>query len=86
MGVRWAIRYANGRDMKPIKLSTMLRSAAVLAAQIEDAKGGVTPWSVAWPFSYQLEETARTLVPLDDEADAVLLHLINSLQQVKNKQ
>jgi len=23
---------------------------------------------------------------LDDEADAVLLHLINSLQQIKNKQ
>ena len=43
MGLRLAIRYANGRDMKPIKLSTMLRSAAVLAAELEDAKGGVTP-------------------------------------------
>ena len=43
MGLRWAIRYANGRDMKPIKLSTMLRSAAVLAADMEAAKGGVTP-------------------------------------------
>jgi hypothetical protein len=43
MGVRWAIRYANGRNMKPIKLSTMLRSAAVLAAQMENAKGGATP-------------------------------------------
>lgn len=43
MGLRWAIRYANGRNMQPIKLSTMLRSAAVLAAELEDAKGGVTP-------------------------------------------
>jgi hypothetical protein len=41
---------------------------------------------VGWPISYQLEETARPLVPLDKEADAVLLHLINSLQQIKNKQ
>ena len=38
------------------------------------------------PYSYQLEQTARTLVPLDDEADAVLLHLINSVQQIKSKQ
>jgi hypothetical protein len=43
MGLRWAIRYANGRNMQPIKLSTMLRSAAILAAELEDAKGGVTP-------------------------------------------
>jgi hypothetical protein len=43
MGLRWAIRYANGRNMQPIKLSTMLRSAAVLAAELEDVKGGVTP-------------------------------------------
>jgi hypothetical protein len=43
MGLRWAIRYANGRNMQPIKLSTMLRSAAVLAAELEDAKGGATP-------------------------------------------
>jgi hypothetical protein len=43
MGLRWAIRYANGRNMQPIKLSTMLRSAAVLAAEMEDVKGGVTP-------------------------------------------
>jgi len=82
MGLRLAIRYANGRDMKPIKLSTMLRSAAVLAAELEDAKGGVTPWSVAWPFSYQLEETAKTLVPLDKEADAVLLHLVNTVVHI----
>jgi hypothetical protein len=41
---------------------------------------------VVWPYSYQLKQTARTLVPLDDEADAVLLHLINSLQQIKSKQ
>ena len=37
MGVRWAVRYANGRNMQPIKLSTMLRSAAVLAAELEVA-------------------------------------------------
>ena len=43
MGLRWAIRYANGRNMQPIKLSTMLRSAAVLATELEDVKGGVTP-------------------------------------------
>jgi len=42
MGLRWAIRYANGRNMQPIKLSTMLRSAAVLAAELEDAKDGAT--------------------------------------------
>jgi hypothetical protein len=35
MGFRWAIRYATGRNMKPITLSTLLRSAAVLAAEIE---------------------------------------------------
>jgi hypothetical protein len=38
MGVRWAVRYANGRNMQPIKLSTMLRSAAVLAAEMEVAR------------------------------------------------
>jgi hypothetical protein len=43
MGLRWAIRYANSRNMQPIKLSTMLRSAAVLATELEDVKGGVTP-------------------------------------------
>ena len=43
MALRWAIRYANGRHMQPIKLSPMLRSAAVLAAELEDAKGGATP-------------------------------------------
>lgn len=31
MGFRWALRYANDRDMKPIDLPTLLRSAAVLA-------------------------------------------------------
>lgn len=36
MGVRWAVRYANGRNMQPIKLSTMLRSAAVLASELEE--------------------------------------------------
>ena len=42
MGVRWAIRYANSRNMQPIKLSTMLRSAAVLAAELEDTKSSAT--------------------------------------------
>ena len=35
MGVRWAVRYASGRKMKPITLSTLLRSAAVLASEME---------------------------------------------------
>jgi hypothetical protein len=39
MGLRWAVRYANSRNMKPIKLSTMLRSAAVLAADMEATHG-----------------------------------------------
>ena len=39
MGVRWAVRYASSRNMKPIKLSTMLRSAAVLAADMEVNRG-----------------------------------------------
>jgi hypothetical protein len=42
MGLRWAIRYANSRNMQPIKLSTMLRSAAVLAAELEDTKSSAT--------------------------------------------
>lgn len=37
MGFRQAIRYACWKDMKPIKLSTMLRSAAVMAQNLEDA-------------------------------------------------
>jgi hypothetical protein len=37
MGLRWAVRYATGRNMQPIKLSTMLRSAAVLASELEVA-------------------------------------------------
>jgi len=36
-GFRQAIRYATERDLKPIKLTTMLRSAAVLAQDLEDA-------------------------------------------------
>ena len=36
MGFRQAIRYAMARDMEPIKLSTMLRSAAVMAQDLED--------------------------------------------------
>lgn len=35
MGVRWAIRYASERRMKPVTLTTLLRSAAVLAAELE---------------------------------------------------
>ena len=37
MGFRHAIRYACWKDMKPVKLSTMLRSAAVMAQNLEDA-------------------------------------------------
>jgi hypothetical protein len=36
MGFRQAIRYAMDRDMKPIKLSSLLRSAAVMAQDTED--------------------------------------------------
>jgi hypothetical protein len=36
-GFRQAIRYAIERDLKPVKLATMLRSAAVLAQDLEDA-------------------------------------------------
>ena len=36
MGFRQAIRYAMARDMQPVKLSTMLRSAAVMAKDLED--------------------------------------------------
>ena len=35
-GFRQAIRYAMNRDMRPIQLSTMLRSAAVMAKDLED--------------------------------------------------
>lgn len=35
MGFRWALRYATERKMRPITLSTLLRSAAVLAAELE---------------------------------------------------
>ena len=35
MGVRWAIRYATERRMRPVSLTTLLRSAAVLAAEME---------------------------------------------------
>ena len=35
MGFRHAIRYACWKDMRPIKLSTMLRGAAVMAAEME---------------------------------------------------
>jgi hypothetical protein len=38
MGFRHAIRYACWKDMKPVKLSTMLRSAAVMAQNLEDAR------------------------------------------------
>jgi len=37
MGFRQAIRYACWKEMKPITLSTMLRSAAVMAQNLEDA-------------------------------------------------
>jgi hypothetical protein len=35
MGVRWAIRYASERKMRPVTLTTLLRSAAVLAGEME---------------------------------------------------
>ena len=35
MGVRWAVRFATDRDMRPVTLTTLLRSAAVLAAELE---------------------------------------------------
>ena len=38
MGFRHAIRYACWKDMKPVKLSTMLRSASVMAQDLEDAR------------------------------------------------
>jgi hypothetical protein len=37
MGFRQAIRYAMAKEMQPIKLSTMLRSAAVLANDLEES-------------------------------------------------
>jgi len=36
MGFRHAIRYATDRDMKPVTLTTLLRSASVLAQDLED--------------------------------------------------
>jgi len=38
MGFRQAIRYACWKEMQPVKLSTMLRSAAVMAQNLEDAR------------------------------------------------
>lgn len=35
-GFRQAIRYACWKNMRPIKLSTMLRSAAVMAVNLEE--------------------------------------------------
>ena len=35
-GFRYAIRYANERDMKPVTLTTLLRSATILAQDLED--------------------------------------------------
>jgi hypothetical protein len=40
MGFRWALRYATERRMKPITLSTLLRSAAVLASELESKNHG----------------------------------------------
>lgn len=37
MGFRQAIRYACWKDMRPVKLSVMLRSAVVLATEMEEA-------------------------------------------------
>jgi len=38
MGFRWALRYASDRNMRPVTLSTLLRSAAVLASELEERK------------------------------------------------
>lgn len=38
MGFRHAIRYACWKGMRPVKLSTMLRSAAVMAETLEGAR------------------------------------------------
>jgi hypothetical protein len=38
MGFRWALRYASDRKMKPVTLTTLLRSAAVLASELEAKK------------------------------------------------
>jgi hypothetical protein len=38
MGVRWAVRYAHDRRMRPVSLTTLLRSAAVLAAELESKR------------------------------------------------
>lgn len=37
-GFRQAIRYACHREMRPTSLSTMLRSAAILAAELEGTR------------------------------------------------
>lgn len=37
-GFRHAIRYAMDREMKPIQLSTLLRSSAVLAQELENER------------------------------------------------
>lgn len=42
MGFRFAIRYAMSRHMQPIKLSTLLRSAAHMAQTLEDARSKIT--------------------------------------------
>jgi hypothetical protein len=39
MGFRQAIRYATWKDMKPVKLSSTLRSAAIMAAEWEKRMG-----------------------------------------------
>lgn len=41
-GFREAIRYACWKDLKPVKLSTMLRSAAFIAQELEEFKTTTT--------------------------------------------
>lgn len=36
LGVRWAVRFASDRKMRPMTLTTLLRSAAVLASDLEE--------------------------------------------------
>jgi hypothetical protein len=38
MGFRWALRYASDRNMRPMTLTTLLRSAAVLASELEEKR------------------------------------------------
>lgn len=38
LGVRWAVRYASERKMRPVTLTTLLRSAVTMASALEERK------------------------------------------------